>query len=271
VDRWRFWEGKGNWWCRPGPGHCGDKGFLDDLFDELKKPTEEQLLAWRVERLERKQRENEERLSKLEQMARCTDDVRYHQSLTDQALEYWFGEGIFQESINRYLLGYCPRCPTDVAGRPSYTIPVKNGGKLENIRHRLVGAESDKYRPHMAGLGTQLFNADDLNEAHDSIIVAEGEKKVIVLDQCGFRAVGISGKRNFKREWLRRFDGIRTVYVALDPDATASAYRLAALFGGRARVVQTPVKIDDMIVQYGAGASDIEAYLRVARPVEGKQ
>jgi hypothetical protein len=266
-DRWHFWEGKNNWWCRPGIGHCGQKGFLDDLFDELKRPTEEQLLEWRVAKLERQQREQEERLAKLEKMAQCTDHLLYHQALTNEALDYWFGEGIFQESIDRYLLGYCDRCPTDRAHRPSFTIPIINAHKLENIRHRLKGADSDKYRPHIAGLGSQLFNADALETAQDSIIVTEGEKKTIVLDQSGFPSVGISGKRNFKREWLTQFNGIRTIYIALDPDAVDSAYRLGGIFGERARVVHLPTKIDDMIVKYGANSNDIEAFLKLARPV----
>ena len=119
-------------------------------------------------------------------------------------------------------------------------------------------------------MGNSLYLADLLDEPRNSIVVTEGEKKAIVATQSGFDAVGICGKRSFKREWLEWFDGIEVVYIALDPDATESAFRLGGLFDGRARVVRLPAKLDDMITRYGATSTDIEAYLRTARPVRGK-
>jgi len=265
TDRFHVWE-KGNYWCRPGPGHCGAKGWVSDL-EGKKKPTKEELLEWRITALERKQREHEERLRRLEEMKRCTDHLRYHEALSDKAQEYWFGEGILVEAIEKYLLGFCARCPTDREHRASYTIPIVNGGDLQNIRHRLRGALGDKYRPHRAGLGTQLFNAD-LLKAERGILVVEGAKKAIVLTEAGFPAVGVMGKRSFRREWLPLFDRVQRVFVALDPDAAESAYRLGSLFGGKAKVVTTPTKIDDMIVKYGASSQDVERCLRLARPVQ---
>jgi hypothetical protein len=267
-DRFHVWE-RGNYWCRPGPGHCGTEGWVDQL-EGKKPPTPEQRMEWRIRELERKQREHEMRLSRLEQMHRCTDHLRYHEELTDEARKYWWGEGIFDQAIDKYLLGYCPQCPT-YRESDSYTIPITNHGQLENIRHRLAHPNGGgKYRPHMAGLGISLFNADNLDGAQ-TIILTEGEKKSIVLDQAGFKSVGITGKRSFKREWLDWFNGVEVVYVALDPDATESAERLAGIFDGRARVVDTPCKIDDMISKYGASSSDIEAYLRLSRPIRARQ
>jgi DNA primase len=268
TDRWHFWTDKLNWWCRPGPGHCGKQGFLDQLVDGIDPPTPEQRLEWRIAKLEQKQREHEERLSLLEQMHRCTDHIRYHEGLTEQAREYWWSEGITDESIDKYLLGWCSSCPM-YRQSGSYTIPIINNGKLENIRHRLAHPNGGgKYRPHIAGLQVSLFNADLLDGKPDRIIVSEGEKKSIVLTQTGFPAVGITGKRAFRREWLKWFDGIGRVYILLDPDAQESANKLGAFFNGRARVANLPVKADDMIVKYGAGSADIEAVLRLARPVE---
>lgn len=263
-DRFHVW-GLGNYWCRPGPGHCGAEGWVDKLAGKT-KPTKEQRLEWRVARLEARQQEHERRLTLLEQMAQSTDHLQYHEGLTDEAMGYWLTEGITEQSIGQYLLGYCPRCPTFPAS-DSYTIPVVNGGKLENIRHRLCKPNGGKYRPHMAGLGTQLFNADLLDEARQRVLVVEGAKKAIVMTQSGFPAVGVMGKRSFRREWLDRFAKVQVVYIALDPDAKESAERLAGLFNGRARVVDFPVKPDDCIVRYGAGADDIEGFLRWARPI----
>ena len=60
-DRFVVWE-RGWYMCRPGPGHCGRSGWLDEL-DGIAKPTPEQMLEWRVAALERKQEEHERRLS----------------------------------------------------------------------------------------------------------------------------------------------------------------------------------------------------------------
>jgi DNA primase len=263
--------GRGNYFCRPGTGHCGRKGWIDE--EDAQPLTHEEQLALRVAALERKQREQDARLRRLEEMHQCTDHLRYHQALTDQQREYWFGEGIFDDAITKHLLGYCERCPTFPAS-PSHTIPVfDHDGRLANIRHRLIEPDrSGKYRPHRAGLGTHLFNASILRQAQQRILVVEGSKKAIVLDQYGWPTVGILGKNVFQREWLPWFKSASQVVIALDPDAAESAQRLGAVFAQHGqhpdvRVAAFPGKPDDLIVKYGATDSDVEAILRLARPV----
>ena len=268
TDRFRVWA-KGNYWCRPGPGHCGRQGWVDELTG-AERPTREQIVEMRLQRLEQIQREHESRLSALERMAHSQDHILYHQALdrNDDAVEWWLGQGINTESLYHYTLGFCPRCPTDRDGRESFTIPVFHQGKLLNIRHRLKGANGgDKYRPHMAGLGNQLFNADKLAGATE-ILIVEGAKKSIVLDQYGLSSVGIMGKRAFNQEWLDWFTPVRRVNVALDPDATESSFRLAGMFDGRARVVQLPVKPDDFFYLYGGTADQFRDFVKVAKPVD---
>ena len=263
-DRFRVWT-TGNYWCRPGPGHCGRKGWVDEL-DGTAKLTKDALLELRLQQLERAQKETERRVSALERMAHCQDHRIYHAALNDEAREWWYAEGINDDSIERYQLGYCPRCPTDKSGRSSYTIPIINDGQLLNIRHRLKTNGGDKYRPHMAGLGTQLFNADFLHGAKDTIIV-EGSKKSIVLDQQGLGSVAIMGKRAFKKEWLAWFGNLTTIYVILDPDAKESALRLASIFDGKGKVVNLPVKPDDFFTLYGGTVDEFADFLKLAKPV----
>lgn len=261
----------GGYWCR----QCDTRGWLDENDSEWNKldPTERRLRLLEAEQ-KRARREREaqaQRLSALERMARCTDHLVYHRNLTMEALDYWWSEGMTNETIDQYKLGFCARCPTDNQGRPSYTIPVygRDGTTLLNIRHRLIGEDKSKYRPHLAGLGAQLFNAKFTAQPNGQIIVTEGEKKSIILEQQGFANVGIMGQRSFKTEWLRWLHPFDTVYVALDPDAIASAWRLARMFDGRGRVVTLPCKIDDMIVKYGANKDDVAWFLSMARPVKG--
>lgn len=264
-DRFHVWA-KGNYWCRPGPGHCGRKGWIDQLGGAAKL-TKEALLELRLQRLEAQQKETERRISALERMAHCQDHIVYHQALDDGALEWWYSQGINDDSIERYRLGYCPRCPTDRGGRASYTIPVVNGGELLNIRHRLKTDGGDKYRPHMAGLGTQLFNADFLHGTKE-IVIVEGSKKSIVLDQQGLGNVAIMGKRAFRRSWLDWFGDIETVYIALDPDAKESAHRLAAIFEGKGKIVSLPVKPDDFFTLYGGTIDQFAEFLALAKPIK---
>lgn len=259
---------EGNYWCRV----CGEKGWLDEEDEKWTSLSEDEKerrrLEARVARLERQQRETERRLSALERMHRCKDHLTYHNNLTTELMGYWVGEGITVDSMVEYQLGYCPRCPTDRDGRPSYTIPVKSNGQLWNIRHRLLDAPSgDKYRPHIAGLPAVLFNADDLRQDAPYILVVEGEKKSIHAHQLDLPNVGIMGMQGFKPEWARRFDRFRHVYVTLDPDAYDKAVGVARLFGGRGRVVRLPLKLDDMVVRYGATADDVRHFIRLGKPV----
>lgn len=218
--------------------------------------------------LKRKQEEHERRLSALERIHNCTDHIRYHETMPEEAFYYWNTQGMMQETIERYKLGYCHRCQTDKDGRPSYTIPVMSNGKLWNIRHRLLGAgNGDKYRPHMSGLPTVLFNADDLRAGSHTILIVEGEKKSIIASQEGFCNVGIMGATSFNTVWVPKFSMFSRVCVCLDPDATKKASEIAQLFNGRGRLVVLPEKLDDLIVQYGATARDIAGFIELGRKV----
>lgn len=264
-DRWILFE-NGFFFCRPGPGHCGQSGWLDD--DQPRKLTETELTEIRLRRVEHKQREQDRRIQALERMARCTDHLTYHDNLDEPAYNWWANQGMKAETIECHKLGYCPHCPTDTEHRASYTLPIwDNAGRdLWNIRHRLNGQDQDKYRPHLAGLGTQLTNSQILKGADYGLIV-EGAKKALCVSQHGFPAVGVMGKRGvFKTEWLKWFpDG--PIYIALDPDAQENAERLGhglAKVGKAAYVASFPCKPDDWFID-GGNAYDFYKYLQYGK------
>jgi len=219
-------------------------------------------------RATRERQAMEKRLTELEIMARSTDHLTYHRALDSDGYRYWESQGITRESVDSYLLGICYNCPTDSEHRVSWTIPIFAKGILVNIRHRLLGADNgDKYRPHMAGLGTTLFDSSHLDNGQPTVTIAEGEKKCISLSQVGINAVGILGKSSFPPSWAKRFTQFERVFVCLDPDATDRAIKIAQLFGGRGYVVRLPEKADDFLVN-GGTATQLREFIRLARRID---
>ncbi len=248
---------------------CPDKG-------KDASPEERRLRKLEAEqkKMQREIREHSDRLAAIEKMHQCADHIDYYHNLFNrpEAVEYWMMQGMSQSTIDNYKLGYCDRCRMDYPDmRPSYTIPVISNGKLWNIRHRLVGAEGSKYRPHIKGLPNVLFNADDLRSDGPEILIVEGEKKSLCATQQGWVNVGIMGKRGFKPEWAKKFKRFKRVVVALDPDASDRAIEIAQLFGGRGRVAELPEKLDDMLNPYGeirARPTDVKWFISTARRVQ---
>lgn len=268
-DRFHIWQ-RGNYWCRPGIGHCGRSGWLDEL-DGVNALTPQERLELRVAALERKAEEHEQRLSRLEQMHQCNDHLTYHDNLTSNvtAVDYWMNEGMNPHTIHDYKLGFCFSCPT-APSHASYTIPVLYHGKLYNIRHRLTHPPSSggKYRPHMAGLPAMIFNADHLDNDTPACLILEGEKKSIVVTQeTGWTNIATMGAQSFKSVWATKLDKFTWVYVLFDPDAMERAALVASYFDKRGRLVELPVKADDFFVRYGGTAQDFQAYIDRARPV----
>jgi hypothetical protein len=222
-------------------------------------------------RIGRELEDQRDRLAALERIHQCSDHIEYYNNLRDrpEAIEYWLTQGMEQKTIDSRMLGYCHRCRMDYPEmRPSYTIPVMSNGTLWNIRHRLIGEEGSKYRPHIKGLPNVLFNADDLRVNGDQIIIVEGEKKSLMATQHEWLNVGIMGKRAFKKEWADRFKKFKRVVVALDPDAEERAVEIAGLLGRNSYIAELPEKLDDMLNPYGdirASRADVEWFFQIAR------
>lgn len=273
TDRFHIWQ-EGNFWCRPAPDHCSREGWIDELEDtkhRLSKLERRMLTIEREQAKARREREKQEkRITAIERMRRCTDHLRYYQQMNDAGFrDFWHEKGVGDHLIDQYQLGICYHCKTDQPGeRMSLTVPVINGGKLVNIRHRLIGGDlGDKYRPHRAGLGNTLFGADDVyGKDTSSILIIEGEiKRIVVKDRVGGNVVGTMGKAGFQRSWARRFGRFDEILIALDPDAADKAREMASWFGERARVARIPVKPDDFFTIYGGTVADFEWFLRLAR------
>lgn len=265
VDRFLSWDDKWNYYCR----HCEAKGFAVDSPNSLLIPPEK-YEEWKREQEAIEAREREAQLSVLDRIARSPNADRYHHQMSDRS--YWYGQGLTDETIDKFKFGYSSICPTYPASA-SWTIPIYYQSRLYNIRHRLASpGESGKYRPEMAGLPAVMFNADALNSGDWQIVLVEGEVKAAVLQQYGFTTVGIPGANSFKEKWVRLFkevDGV--VYVALDPGAEAQALKIGSMLasaGIETRVCTLPVKPDDFIVKYGGSPADLCKFLELGRRVQ---
>jgi hypothetical protein len=259
-DRFLFWPDKGNYLCR----RCELKGFVTDSSTLTFSP--DQYDAWKRAEAERQQKERQQQLSTLDRIATSTRADVYHAQMADRS--YWYEQGLTDETIDRFKLGYSPACPT-YPDSPSWTIPIFYQGRLYNIRHRLARPNgSGKYRPEMAGLPAAIFNADVLTAGDWMVVLVEGEVKSMVLTQAGFCAVGIPGANSFKDKWLKLFKADSVVYVALDPGADSEAWGIATTLkagGIEARVCTLPCKPDDFLTLYSGTPADLVKFLAMGR------
>lgn len=262
----------GYWFCNPGAGHCGRKGWIDDDKQHIWTPEERRLRRIEAEQA-RARREREylaRQVESLKRMATCTDHQRYHHALDAEGFEWCAAQGLQMHVVMDYQIGRCDRCPTDREGRPSYTFPIwRKDGPLWSIRHRLIGAHSDKYRPHVSGLGLQLVNARMLPDWTEWVAIVEGVKKVRVIQGYELPVAGILGKGGFEDRWLSWFHPAAELVLALDPDAQEEAEKLGRRLvqhGKKVRIAQFPTKPDDMFID-GCTVDEWMGFVHLARKV----
>ena len=262
-DRFLFWPADGNYYCR----QCELSGFVLEV--DQKYLTAEQREAWARATAERKRKEADDRLSAIERLQQMVGKVKWYHSQVSQALDYWYSQGLTDSTICQYQLGYCPQCPTD-PDSPSFTIPYFCAARLIHLRHRLKYPNGHgKYRPEFAGLGNQLFNADTLAIKDDisfgflesgEVLIVEGEIKTMVLEQVGFKTVGIPGANSWRDDWASELKGIERAFVCLDPGADIQAARIASSLKSQhieSKIVVCPVKPDDLFIRYAGTPGDL--------------
>ena len=266
-DRYLIFSDTSRYWCRS----CHENGKIIETLEERLSQVEIELIQQRAEisRVKREQEKQALQIKAIETMLNCTAHITYHESLPDEARDYWHSQGINDESIKRWKLGYTQHIPL-WQSRAGYTIPIINNGKLRNIRYRATDDKKPKYLPHCKYLPLTLFNADRLIKPKDRtmVIIGEGEKKAIAAEQYGFPTTSVLGTNAFDDEWIRWFMQFKTVYVCWDLDALDKAAEFAKKFGRKNRVVElpNPGKLDDCFNQ-GLSARDFCELLRKAKMI----
>ena len=162
--------------------------------------------------------------------------------------EYITARGIKYEMLERFEWGYVPH--DEEAGQVEcLVVPFRVRGKIRAIRGRAY----DGRKGAVKNSRFSLWNLDSL-EGKSQAVIVEGESDALrtiqALEACGvdIPVVSVPGN-NFRKEWKREFEGIRTVYlIPQDDDASANFVRsaLAVLGEERCKVVELPWKRADV-------------------------
>jgi biotin operon repressor len=162
--------------------------------------------------------------------------------------EYITARGIKYEMLERFEWGYVPH-DEDAGQVECLVVPFRVRGKIRAIRGRAY----DGRKGAVKNSRFSLWNLDSL-EGKSQAVIVEGESDALrtiqALEACGvdIPVVSIPGN-NFRKEWKREFEGIRTVYlIPQDDDASANFVRsaLAVLGEERCKVVELPWKRGDV-------------------------
>ena len=178
--------------------------------------------------------------------------------MSDKHREWWKKQGIDEDHQLVWELGHVSnRGIMDEDGGlhkvEAFVIPKFDfGWKPTNIDFRLIGAPEScgRYRP-MAGLAPAAFlNLPNRSDLTDTVWVAEGSKKAMVLSiYLGDEDVVFGVPSN--RSWCGladRLHGVGRVNVLLDPDSWTPAHKLCHMIGPNARQITFPSKVDDAIL-----------------------
>lgn len=230
----------GNYWCRK----CEVRGWWRTAL--TKQETE---VIFREKELSRQ--------ATVRRLRDCSDWKRYHQ-LVNGHLDEWQEHGLDQSDINKWQLGWA--APSKLIEVASLTIPIFFKGLLVDIRHRLLGVTTNKYRSHFSHTPPAFFNGDAIL-THQKLFLVEGEKKAIICHKFGFEST-ISYPGVNMQDALMGFlhDNGAThqelVYIP-DPstlDAIVPAGKELKRLGHKVSVVELFLKPDDLLLQYGSTA-----------------
>lgn len=133
-------------------------------------------------------------------------------------------------------------------------IPFIEGGRIVFLQGRRLDRGEPKYLHPSRSL--PLYNADTLLDAEkgERVYITEGVFDAMMIEQDGYRAVGLLGVNGFKPEWVKLFKGLDVV-LALDNDEAGQkgTQDIASLFKLNGQGVDTltlPEGIKDITDYY---------------------
>ena len=189
------------------------------------------------------------------------------------ASDYLTRRGIEPSTSDTFLLGYvADPAPGHEKFQGFISIPYRGPfnkvtGKYDvlTIRFRCAGEHDGtcKERGHgkyatITGDHVRMFNVPAiLEDDTDTISITEGELDAIILNQCGYPAVGLPGAQSWRSHHRRMVAGFTNVLIWADPD-TAGGEMAAKLIEAvpRARLVNLLHDVNDTYLIGGREAID---------------
>ncbi len=215
-----------------------------------------------------------------------------HAQLRDEHYAYLAARGLTKETVDRYLIGYCPpKLFTPLLSKEAYqsglitkdrkpflagrlVIPYFTPrGDVADMRGRLYDeriAVSPTIK-YLSPYGSAFFRWADIPYnvvalEHQSVVITEGEFKALASQQAGVPAVAIPGIRSLRRGLIVR--PFTDVVICFDHQrehmsdiirATIALAQHVRMYGAQVRVATLPLGDDDdkmdidmFITRYGA-------------------
>ena len=182
-----------------------------------------------------RRRDWEEKTSVLTQKKKLPDFkkeiLKYHKNLTLEKRDYWHKRFISNETLDKFKIGW---------NKGYYIFPYTD--TEGNYTGYKAISEDKKQFWKPAGLGNPLFNVGDIKKAAEQnklLVIAEGEKDTLVLNQEGYLAVGVSGVNGFKEEYKGLFKDVKDMAVCFDNDEAGrkGAEKISSILGYKVKVV----------------------------------
>lgn len=207
--------------------------------------------------------------------------LKYHEQLekSEAGRRWWVNRGVPDSFQNLWQLGYETDRRIWVGNEihlPTATIPIfGNDWECTQIKHRLIGApeSAGKYRYEYDGLDAPVYLCDPDNKKPNKVTLVEGEIKAMVtfitLDDPDMQVIGFPGKNSNIDHVKAYTENASDVFVCCDPDTGKMNEDLVHELGpGRCRIVETPVKIDDYILEAGIERYQLKTLFNQSRRIK---
>ena len=148
----------------------------------------------------------------------------FEEALTPERRKILYDEGLNDTTIERFRVGWVDEYHSPDGRRMAahcYVFPYLEGRRPVAFRFydpRSKGPGGSKYWWE-EGITARPYNIGDaIGDPEGRVILAEGEKKTMLLTQLGYAAVGLPGAGSFKKEWHEYFTHAKKIIVCLDND-----------------------------------------------------
>ncbi len=173
-----------------------------------------------------------------------------HRALPPHIREYLHKRGLSDAIIDTYKIGY-----GHYYRKSWITIPIKDAfGNYSFFKLRQDPVMGDDKITYPKGAQAQLYDWTTLEEAHDRLVICEGELDRLLLVTHGIPAItSTHGAGTFKDEWVEKLiknQTIKAIYVCFDNDEAGrkGASRVAEMVdnGGReTHLITLPTEVGE--------------------------